>query len=143
MIVSGVKIVEGVVIRFTDDAGKRRPAIVLMVSEEHEMALGIEGTTRRHWKGTGTPVLLEVVGRTRLQGRMGLLADETTYFYARDNALRFIRATSILVHRKQVRSCPEIELRQLQTWAFDTLHGSTSTFAVEMAKGLEARLSTP
>jgi len=119
--VSNDQLGEGLVVRFHDDHGKVRPAIILAVLENDGYVYAIDGTTQRHWQDTGTKVLLEVAPQSRIRARMGLASSTSTFFYARKSALHLIPIDRLMLSSKHAYSCPQTELRTLQVWAFEVL----------------------
>jgi hypothetical protein len=141
LIIGGLTIAEGQVVRFCDAAAKQRPAVVLAVLADLDFVLVIDGTTRDGWKASGSPVLLEVRPRTRLQMRMGLTPHCNTYFYGFDRALKLLPKSEVLVNPKRVGTCPEAELRVMQGWAFEILRRSTDGPGLAAKASLVASLS--
>lgn len=125
------KVSEGVVVRFHDSHGKARPCIVLAVLESDDYVYAIEGTTQGHWQDAGTKVLLEVTPQSRICSRMGLSSSTSTFFYERKNALHLIPMASLMVSNKRAYSCPQAELRTLQTWAFRILREAPNDVAAQ------------
>lgn len=115
---------EGAVVRFLDAHGKTRPAIVLAILTNENYVYAIDGTTQSHWQDTGTKVLLEVTPQSKIRARMGLGSSESTFFYARKSALHLIPIGSLMVSARRSCSCPQTELRILQSWAFTVLRES-------------------
>lgn len=117
-IVRGVDVAEGLVVRFYDNDGKRRPAVVLAVLDvpgEKSCAYVIEGTTKDKPKQKGLIPLLEVVGGTPLQHAMGLSADVTTYFYPRGSAVKLLEYDVVLLGNRQCYAL-DADLRVMQRW---------------------------
>jgi hypothetical protein len=104
----------GQVVKFCDDANKKRPAVVLSVRRER-FAVIIEGTGQGSWKGNGEPVLYEVGHPGRLATRMGL--DRRTYFYGDRRRLHLLPIGELYVSSR-VYTCPDDAVRRLQAWAF-------------------------
>lgn len=115
-----VNVDEGHVVRWQDPAGNKRPVIVLQIRENGTIVL-LEGTKQEHWKDDGERVIMEVRGG-RIAKRMGLRTDITTYFYGSRRRLHLVTGDQVLVGHR-VYTCPDENLRQMQSWAFGILEG--------------------